>query len=100
MARIFALTLLALLGCAAAGRSAEAGANPIRKVVTMMQNMQKEIAETGAKEKELFDKFMCYCKNAGGDLSKSISENEAKASELPSQVEESEASLVQLKEDL
>jgi len=48
--------MCALLGVAA---GAEAGANPIRKVVTLMQNMQKEIEAQGAKEKELFDKFMC-----------------------------------------
>jgi len=66
----------------------------------MLQMMQKKVEAEGEKEKELYDKFMCYCKNAGGDLAKSIAENEQKASELPSQVEESQASLVQLKEDL
>merc|ERR1719331_249156 len=43
---------------------------------------------------------MCYCKNSGGDLAKSIADNEQKAGELPAAVEEAEASLVQLKEDL
>merc|ERR1719440_2327302 len=66
----------------------------------MLQMMQKKVEAEGEKEKELFDKFMCYCKTAGGDLSKAIAENEQKSGELPSQVEESEASLVQLKEDL
>jgi len=66
----------------------------------MLQMMQKKVEAEGEKEKELFDKFMCYCKNAGGDLGKSIAENEQKSSELPSQVEEAEAALVQLKEDL
>jgi chromosome segregation ATPase len=66
----------------------------------MLQMMQKKVEAEGEKEKELFDKFMCYCKNAGGDLAKAIGENEQKSGELPSQVEEAEASLVQLKEDL
>merc|ERR1719453_2934140 len=48
----------------------------------------------------MFDKFMCYCKNGVGDLAKGISDAEAKAGELPSQIEESEGELVQLKEDL
>merc|ERR1719159_2077064 len=84
--------------CLAAENSA--AANPIRKVVTMLQMMQKKVEAEGEKEKDLFEKFMCYCKNSGGDLAKSISEAEGKVSSLPSQVEEAEGQLAQLKEDL
>jgi hypothetical protein len=31
------------------------GANPIRKIVTLMQNMQKEIEAEGEKENDWFD---------------------------------------------
>jgi len=75
-------------------------ANPIRKVVTMLQAMQKKVEGEGEKEQEMFDKFMCYCKNSGGTLQKAISENEAKSGELPSEIEEGEATLKQTKEDL
>jgi len=75
-------------------------ANPIRKVVTMLQTMQKKVEAEGEKEKELFDKFMCYCKSSGGDLASSIADAETKVSELPSAVEEAEGQLGQLKEDL
>jgi chromosome segregation ATPase len=80
--------------------SAAAQANPIRKVVTMLQTMQKKVEAEGEKEKELFEKFMCYCKNSGGDLQASIADAETKVSELPSAVEEAEGQLGQLKEDL
>merc|ERR1719237_1583270 len=83
---------------AASGESISA--NPIRKVVTMLQQMQKKVEEEGAHEKKLFEKFMCYCKNSGGDLQASISDSEGKVSSLPSAVEEAEAALTQLKEDL
>ena len=36
-------------------------ANPIRKVVTLLQDMQKELEAEGEKEEELYNKFMCYC---------------------------------------
>merc|ERR1719421_211014 len=45
-------------------------ANPIRKIVTLMQDMQKEIDAEGAKEKVLFDKFMCFCTGGTADLEK------------------------------
>jgi len=77
-----------------------AAANPIRKVVNMLQMMQKKVEAEGEKEQELFDKFMCYCKSSGGDLAASIADAEAKVSELPSAVEEAEGQLAQLKEDL
>jgi len=80
--------------------TAEHAANPIRKVVGMLQNMQKKVEAEGEKEKELFDKFMCFCKNAGGDLANSISAAGDAVPELGSNIEEAEASLVQTKEEL
>jgi len=78
----------------------EVRVNPIRKVVTMLQNMKKKVEAEGEKEKALFEKYMCYCKNAGGELSKSISDAETKGPQLTSDIKESEAKLAQLKEDL
>jgi len=96
------LVLLALVAVPASASLAdqELQANPIRKVVTMLQAMEKKVAAEGEKEKELFDKFMCYCKNAGGTLGKAISDAEAKVPAVTSDIEEGEAQLKQDKEDL
>jgi len=75
-------------------------ANPIRKVVTMLQVMQKKVEAEGAREQELFEKFMCYCKNSGGALQSGISAAVTKVPQLGSDIEEAEAAAVQLKEDL
>merc|ERR1719359_1366594 len=75
-------------------------ANPIRKVVSMLQAMQKKITAEGEKEQELFDKFQCYCKNGDEALAKSISDAEAKVGQVTSDIEEAEAQVVQLKGDL
>jgi len=74
--------------------------NPIRKVVTMLQVMQKKVEAEGEKEKELFDKFMCYCKTSGGDLAKSIMDADTKMPEVASAIAEAEASKSQTEEDL
>jgi len=95
------LLLLACASTAMAGTDEAANrANPIRKVVTMLQSMQKKVEAEGEKEQALFDKFMCYCKNSGGDLSQSISGAETKIPEVGSDIKEGEAKLAQLKEDL
>jgi len=92
------VVLLSLfLGSAAA---AEAGANPIRKVVTLMQNMQKEIEAEGAKEKELFDKFMCYCSGGTDSLKKAIADATAEAEELTAKLKSEEAEKSQIAQDL
>jgi len=82
------------------GDAALSAANPIRKVVTMLQTMQKKVEAEGEKEKELFDKFMCYCKNAGGQLSKSISDSKTKMPDVAAQIDESIAQKAQYGEDL
>merc|ERR1719456_360534 len=82
------------------GEGALATANPIRKVVTMLQNMEKKVQAEGEKEAALFEKYMCYCKNAGGDFGKSIADADTKIPQLGADIKEAEATLVQLKEDL
>jgi len=77
-----------------------AGANPIRKVVTMLQSMQKKVTAEGEKEQELFDKFMCYCKNGDEALAKSIADAERKAPALAADIEAAETQVKQLKLDL
>merc|ERR1719487_2664294 len=66
----------------------------------MLQNMQKKVEAEGEKEKELFEKYMCYCKTSGGDLAKSISDAGTKMPELEADIKEGEAKKAQLDEDL
>merc|ERR550532_1190544 len=75
-------------------------ANPIRRVVTLLQNMQKKVEEEGKKEQKLFEKFMCYCKNGLGDLRQAIDAAEAKLPKVESGLAEAEALKEQLEKDL
>merc|ERR1719492_490549 len=74
--------------------------NPVRKVVTLLQNMMKKVEEEGAREAELMKKFDCYCKNGKGDLSGSISAAEEKVPAVTSDIEGSEAKLAGAKSTL
>mmetsp|Transcript_34449 Transcript_34449/g.53504 ORF Transcript_34449/g.53504 Transcript_34449/m.53504 type:complete len:716 (+) Transcript_34449:43-2190(+) len=75
-------------------------ANPIRKVVTLLQTMAKKVEKEGEAEKELYDKFMCYCKNGAADLTVAISESNTKVPALQSDIEEAESTVLKLKQDL
>merc|ERR1719198_1024793 len=78
----------------------EMQATPVRKVVGLLQAMEAKVKAEGEKEKELYEKFMCYCKNSGGDLDASIAAAEAKAPALTSEIEAAEGKLEQAKADL
>mmetsp|Transcript_77844 Transcript_77844/g.217610 ORF Transcript_77844/g.217610 Transcript_77844/m.217610 type:complete len:717 (-) Transcript_77844:126-2276(-) len=95
-----ALLLLILAACAAEGGATTVNANPVRKVVQMLQAMQAKVTAEGETEAELFEKFMCYCKTGSGDLSKSISDAETKLPQLASELKDSEATLAETKEGL
>merc|ERR1719321_1425917 len=82
------------------GETSTAAANPIRKVVTMLQSMSKQVAKEGEEEDKLYEKFMCYCKNSGGTLGKSIADAEAKIPSVSSDIEEAETQVKHLKQDL
>jgi hypothetical protein len=85
---------------AAVDLATRTGANPIRKIVTLMQNMQKEIEAEGVKEKELFEKFMCFCSSNTGDLGKAEEDAKAKIEEMGAKLKSEEAEKSQLKQEL
>jgi len=82
------------------GSCTDSVANPIRRVVALLQKMQTQVVEQGKKEEDLYEKFQCYCKTGNSDLSASISAAEAKITQDTSSLDEAEAQSEQLKKDL
>merc|ERR1719389_1363911 len=76
------------------------GANPIRKVVTMLQMMAKKVEAEGEKQDELFEKFFCYCDNSQGTLAKSIEDAETKIPQVESDIKEATEQKAKLEADL
>merc|ERR1719321_2346627 len=79
---------------------AETQVNPIRKIINLLENMQKEIEAEGEKEKVLFDNFMCFCDNGAGDLLKAANEAEAQNKAATAQLEQDSSEKAQLEEDI
>jgi peptidoglycan hydrolase CwlO-like protein len=103
----FILTVVALLSAQVCAKQntgvvekVRLAVNPIRRVVTMLQSMEKKVAAEGKKEEELFDKFMCYCKNGKGALEASIETAKNANDQLASSIKETDATLKQMKIDL
>jgi len=85
---------------ASMGLVAVQAANPIRKVVTLLQDMKNEIEAEGDKEQDLYKKFMCFCSGNTDGLSKAAADAAAKIEELKAKKSADEAEKAQLVEDL
>jgi len=89
--QVVAILLLASLApfsqAAQFREQSHAHANPIRKVVTMLQGMADKVTAEGKKEEDLYNKFMCYCKNNVGTLEQSIKDGEDKIEQYGSETE-------------
>jgi len=77
-----------------------ARANPIRRVVTMIQDMAKKVEQQGERDEEIFEKFMCYCKNGASNLQASIDAAITKIPQVESSIKEGIATQTQLNADL
>jgi hypothetical protein len=84
-----ALALVAMLisPSVAVSEKLQLSANPMRKIVTMLQDMQKEIEREGEMEKELFEKAMCACETGQKELQKTIEDATAESDSQASTIE-------------
>merc|ERR1719326_1522519 len=66
----------------------------------MLEEMAASVEKEGETEKELYDKYMCYCKTTDAELAASIEAGNTKVSELESAVEEDTATKAQMDQDV
>jgi len=76
------------------------GANPMRKIITMLQDMQKELEREGEMEKEIFEKAMCACETGQKELQKTIEDATAEIEEQSSAIEAQTAEKSQLTQEI
>merc|ERR1719443_577080 len=62
--------------------------------------MQNKIIAEGKKNKELYDKYMCYCENADSTLGKEIGEAETRIPQLEAQIKAAVALKLQLEAEV
>jgi chromosome segregation ATPase len=96
------MRLLALLLVASSGMLLREGteANPIRRIVNMLQKMQEEIEAEGKKEKKNYEKFYCFCQNGNKKLAQEIADGMAEVKELMQEIEQKTARKEQLDQEV
>jgi uncharacterized coiled-coil DUF342 family protein len=86
---LFAALLVGAVQAAHLRSDGQAGENPIRKIVSLLQKMQKEVSDEQAKDTELNEKFVCYCETNDGELSDSTASLRAQIPEIEASISES-----------
>jgi len=77
-----------------------AGENPIRRIVNLLQNMQKKIEEEGAEQEKMFEKFVCYCETNSEKLQKSVDDLTEQVPQHESSVKSKTELKAQIEEEL
>jgi hypothetical protein len=97
---MLALRVATLAAVTGQSEALQHSANPIRRVVGLIQNIQQKVVAEGAKEKELFEKFMCYCQTGTQDLADAITANENKLPVVTGNLKEKIAQKQQLESEV
>ena len=71
--------------------------NPIRRVVNLLQEMARKIAEEGEEEAALYKNFECYCRTTSQELKTNAEEGTARIKESTSKIQAGESVLMELK---
>jgi septal ring factor EnvC (AmiA/AmiB activator) len=96
--KLFACTAV---GATASLRASEGElANPIRRVVTLLQSMQAKIEAEGEQQDKNFAKFQCYCETNAAKLSDSVDQAKSKIESLSTDIESSSQDRAQTVADL
>jgi len=96
---VLAITLL-LCGSFVEALTLRQQENPMRKIISLLQGMQKEIEADGEKEQAAFEKFMCYCDGNTDSMYKASAEGKQMIETLTSKLESQKAEKAQLDQEL
>jgi chromosome segregation ATPase len=83
-----------------AAMSLEKGPNPIRKIVTLLQGLRQEVEVEAARDKQMFDKAMCFCKKNEERTVAEIEDSEQRIASLEATIKELAGSNAQLKAEI
>jgi hypothetical protein len=75
-----------VLAALASAAEVDETANPIRKIVTMLQQMQVEIETEAEESKKMYQKFMCFCDNNIAGTTKEIDDGTELVGQLGSEI--------------
>jgi len=95
---LYAVMFLAAPGVARSSGKSEQSMSPVRRVVTLLENIQKKVKAEGLKAQDTHKKFMRFC--ASEDLENAIAAAEGKIPVIEGDIKEKIAQQEELKDDV
>jgi len=77
-----------------------ATSSPIRKVVTLIQEMEVQVEKDGRLDEEAYDKYACWCATTKAEKEAAVKNAQAQIAELEALLEEAAAKEAQLKTEI
>jgi len=74
--------------------------NPIRRIISLLQEVQEKTQQDMDTDKQLFEKVMCACNSGISSLQTDVAEAREKIPQLESDIREASSSVAQLNEEL
>mmetsp|Transcript_124578 Transcript_124578/g.360275 ORF Transcript_124578/g.360275 Transcript_124578/m.360275 type:complete len:716 (-) Transcript_124578:60-2207(-) len=78
----------------------KASKNPIEKVIDLLRAMTKKVQSEGDKEKDLFEKYQCFCTTGMANLKQNIAGDEVKLPQLRGGLEAKEGAVTSLAQEM
>merc|ERR1719387_3331470 len=74
--------------------------SPIRKVITLIEEMKATVEKDGSDDLEAYDKYMCWCETNDKEMKATVENAETRIAELTAFIEEAAATEGQLKTEI
>jgi septal ring factor EnvC (AmiA/AmiB activator) len=100
MNAFFVLLGFSAVHAAGVQSGAQVSENPIRRIVNLLQMMAKEVEADGEKDKDMTEKYVCYCETNLKTLQDSLAALTEEIPQIESSVEGAVSQKAQVEEDL
>jgi len=74
--------------------------SPVRKVVTLLEDMKAQVSKDAEADKEAYDKYACWCETNKGEKTEAVEKAKARIADLEAVIEESVATAAQMKTEI
>merc|ERR1719316_1716118 len=81
-------------------QKAQASENPIRRIVNLLQSMEKEVKADGEKDEETTEKFLCYCQTNDKTLADGIAALEDQIPQIEASIKEASAFALRVDDEI
>jgi chromosome segregation ATPase len=97
------LALVAKVGATGSptmGAAVQGQSNPLKKVITLLEEMKKQVTAEGSEDAKSYEQYECWCTTSENEKNAAVAEADRRLADLATFMEESTATVGQLKTEI